>query len=161
MLRSLVRVVIVLGIVAAAQPAGTARQAQDTHAHAALTPASLRWAAGPPSLPAGAQAAVLEGDASKPGAFTLRLKLPDGYKIPPHFHPAVEHITVLQGTFVMGRGEKFDQSAGQELTTGSFGMMPIGTRHFAWTKGETIVQLHGTGPWGITYVNPADDPRKK
>ena len=116
---------------------------------------------GPASVPAGAQAAVLEGDLMKAGLFTLRLKMPDGYKIAPHYHPADEHVTALQGTFVMGMGEKFDQSAGRELAVGSFAVMPTGTRHFAWTKGETIVQLQGVGPWGLTYVNPADDPRKK
>jgi quercetin dioxygenase-like cupin family protein len=129
--------------------------------HVLVTPAKVTWAAGPPSLPAGAQAAVLEGDPAKPGAFTMRVKLPDGYKIAPHYHPADEHVTVLQGTFVVGMGEKFDTAAGHEMTVGSFVMMPTGTRHFAWTKGETIIQLHGVGPWGLTYVNPADDPRKK
>ena len=104
---------------------------------------------------------MLEGDpAKKAGLFTLRLKMPDGYKIAPHYHPADEHVTALQGTFVMGMGEKFDQSAGRELAVGSFAVMPTGTRHFAWTKGETIVQLQGVGPWGLTYVNPADDPRR-
>jgi quercetin dioxygenase-like cupin family protein len=91
----------------------------------------------------------------------MRIKLPDGYRIQPHWHPADEHVTVLQGTFVLGMGEKFNESAGHEMGTGTFAMMPKETRHFAWTKGETILQLHGTGPWGITYVNPADDPRKK
>ena len=104
---------------------------------------------------------MLEGDPAKAGPFTLRLKMPDGYKFPPHYHPADEHVTVLQGTLVMGMGETFDHGAGRELAVGSFAMMPTGIRHFAWTKGETIVQLHGIGPWGLTYVNAADDPRKK
>lgn len=126
-----------------------------------VTPGTTKWAAGPASLPPGAQASALEGDPSKPGPFTLRIKMPDGYRIPPHWHPADEHVTVVQGTFVMGVGEKFVQAGGHELPAGAFALMPSGTRHFVWTKGETVVQLHGTGPWGINYVNAADDPRKK
>jgi mannose-6-phosphate isomerase-like protein (cupin superfamily) len=135
--------------------------AQDAGKHVLVTPATVKWGPGPPSLPPGAQAAVLEGDPAKPGPFTLRIKMPDGFRIPPHWHPADEHVTVVQGTFVMGLGETFVQTGGHELTAGSFALMPTGTRHFAWAKGETTVQLHGTGPWGINYVNAADDPRKK
>jgi quercetin dioxygenase-like cupin family protein len=134
---------------------------EPSHAHIMVTPTAAKWVPVPPSLPAGAQVAMLEGDPAKPGAFTLRIKMPDGYRIPPHYHPADEHVTVIEGTFVMGVGEKFDESAGRPLGVGSFAMMPTGTRHFAWTKGATIIQLHGVGPWGITYVNPSDDPRKK
>jgi mannose-6-phosphate isomerase-like protein (cupin superfamily) len=139
----------------------TSTQVSESKAHVMVTPSSVAWGPGPAALPAGTQAAVLEGDPAKAGPFTLRLKMPEGYKIAPHYHPADEHVTVLQGTFVMGMGEKFDQAAGRELAVGSFAMMPKGNRHFAWTKGETIVQLHGIGPWGVTYVNPSDDPRKK
>jgi hypothetical protein len=139
----------------------TATQPAETKAHIMVTPSTVTWGPGPASIPAGAQAAVLEGDPTKPGPFTLRLKLPDGYRIAPHYHPADERVTVIQGTFGMGMGEKFDQAAGRELAAGSFAVMPTGTRHFVWTKGETIVQLHGIGPWGLTYVNSADDPRKK
>ena len=129
--------------------------------HVMALPDSISWGPGPASLPAGAQGAVLEGDPAKPGPFTLRLKMPDGYTIAPHSHPAVEHVTVLQGAFVMGLGDTVDRTKGHELGAGAFALMPAGTRHFAWTKGETIVQLHGVGPWGITYVNAADDPRNK
>ena len=128
--------------------------------HVMVNPDGITWGPGPASLPAGAQAAVLEGDPAKPGAFTMRIKMPDGYAIAPHWHPADEHVTVLQGTFVMGLGDKVDRSKGHELRAGAFAMMPTGTRHFAWTKGETIIQLHGTGPWGVTYVNASDDPRR-
>jgi quercetin dioxygenase-like cupin family protein len=112
-------------------------------------------------VPAGAQGAVLQGDPAKAGPFTLRLKLPDGYRIPPHYHPAIEHITVIQGTFVLGMGDKVNSATEKPLGAGSFAFMPAGMRHFVRAQGETIVQLHGTGPWGITYVNPSDDPRKK
>jgi quercetin dioxygenase-like cupin family protein len=121
--------------------------------------ADLKWKDGPPSLPPGAKVAMLEGDLTKEGAFTLRLLLPAGYKIPPHTHPKIEHVTVISGTFYLGMGEKFDQKEGHEMSAGAFGFWPAGMKHFAWTKGETIIQVHGVGPWGINYLNPADDPR--
>ena len=86
--------------------------------------------------------------------------MPDGYKIPPHWHPTDERIVVLQGTLGMGMGEKFDAGAGRELPAGSYAVMPAGARHFAWAKGETVIQVSAVGPFEITYVNPADDPRK-
>lgn len=121
---------------------------------------AIVWKEGPPSLPAGAKLAVLEGDPSKEGFFTMRLRLPDGFKIPPHWHPKVEHVTVISGTFNVGMGEQFDQTATRAMPAGTFGFWPADMRHFAWTKGETVVQLHGTGPWTIVYVSASDDPRK-
>jgi quercetin dioxygenase-like cupin family protein len=122
-------------------------------------PAEVAWKDGPGSLPAGAKFAVLEGDPAKEGPFTMRLWFPDGYRIPPHFHAKVEHVTVVSGSFNLGMGDKFDQAATREMPAGSFGFWAAGMRHYAWTRGETVVQLHGTGPWTITYVNSADDPR--
>jgi quercetin dioxygenase-like cupin family protein len=121
----------------------------------------INWQPGPAALPAGAKLARLEGDPAKEGPFTVRFWFPDGYKIPPHTHPKVEHVTVISGTFNLGMGEKFDASASQEMPAGTFGFWPAGMKHFAWVKGETIVQLHGVGPWSINYLNPADDPRPK
>jgi quercetin dioxygenase-like cupin family protein len=130
-------------------------------AHVVMTSNDVKWMPAPPALPPGAQVAVMEGDPSKSGGtFTIRLKAPDGYKVPPHWHPVAENVTVLEGTFFVGMGDKFDQSAGKELTAGSFASMPKGMRHFAWAKGETIIQVHGVGPFELIYVNPADDPRK-
>ncbi len=123
------------------------------------SPSEVKWKDGPGSLPAGAKFAVLEGDPAKEGPFVMRLWLPDGFRIQPHWHPKVERITVISGTFNLGMGEKFDQSATREMSAGTFGFWPAGMRHFAWARGETVLQLHGTGPWVITYVNPADDPR--
>ncbi len=123
------------------------------------SPAEVKWKDGPGSLAAGAKFAVLEGDPAKEGPFVMRLWLPDGFRIQPHWHPKVERITVVSGIFNLGMGEKFDQSATREMPAGTFGFWPAGMRHFAWASGETILQLHGTGPWMITYVNPADDPR--
>lgn len=148
----------VIGLLLAAEP--TAQPAVSA-SHILVTPPDIKWAPAPASLPAGAQAAILEGDPAKPGMFAMRLKVPDNYRIAPHFHGADEHLTVLQGTFVLGMGEKFDDKAGKDLTAGSFAMMPAGMRHFAYTKGETIVQVHAMGPWTLTYVNAGDDPRNK
>jgi quercetin dioxygenase-like cupin family protein len=129
--------------------------------HTMITPDQLKWGPAPPSLPPGSQLAVLEGDPSKAGgSFTIRAKLPDGDKFPPHWHPTIERIVVLEGTLGMGLGEKFDPAAGHELTAGSFAAMPKGVRHFAWAKGETLIQVSGVGPFEVIYVNPADDPRK-
>lgn len=121
---------------------------------------SMKWVAAPPSLPAGAQAAVIDGDPTKAGEFTMRLKFPANYKIPPHTHPVDEHITVIEGTFSMGLGEKFDAKTAHAMSAGDYARMTAGTKHFAMTKSPAVVQLHGNGPWGITYVNPADDPRE-
>ncbi len=129
--------------------------------HIMLTEDKLTWGPAPASLPAGAQAAVLEGDPKQQGLFTLRLKLPAGYKIQPHWHPADEHITVVSGTFSMGLGDTFDESKAQALPAGAFAVMAAKTRHYALTKDGATIQLHGMGPWGINYVNPKDDPRKQ
>jgi anti-sigma factor ChrR (cupin superfamily) len=133
--------------------------AQHEH-HKMVTPDELKWS-DVPSLPPGAKVALIEGPMNQAVPFTVRLKFPDKYRIPPHFHPAVERVTVLSGTFHMGLGEKFDVTKGQALNAGGIAIMQAKTPHFAWTSGETIVQLHGTGPWGVTYLNPADDPRKQ
>lgn len=126
-----------------------------------MVPGEFNWTEGPPSLPPGARIAILEGDPSKEGPFIMRAKLPANYQIPPHWHPAIEHVTVISGSFFMGHGEKLDKENAKELTPGSIAVMDIGVRHFAFTKGESEIQLHGVGPWGITYVNEDDDPRKK
>ena len=124
-------------------------------------PDQIKWQAGPPSLPPGSQVALLEGDPAKEGFFTIRVRMPDGYKIAAHTHPKVEHLTVISGTFNIGMGPKFDKSATRAMPAGTFGYWPAGMQHFAWVKGETVVQLHGVGPWRIDYVDPADDPRIK
>ncbi len=129
--------------------------------HTLVRPDDIKWGPAPPSLPAGAQVAVLTGDPSKAAAYVIRAKLPDGYKVPPHWHPTDENVTVLKGTLMMGTGAKFNAEASQALPAGSYMRMPKDMRHFAWAKGETIIQIHGIGPFDITYVNAEDDPRKK
>lgn len=127
--------------------------------HIMVTPADLEWT-DVAALPPGAMMATIEGPMSEPAPFTVRLKLPPDYRIPPHWHPAVERVTVLSGAFYMGLGEQYDETAAMRLDPASIMIIQPGTRHFAWTgEAETTIQLHGTGPWGINYVNPADDPR--
>ncbi len=104
--------------------------------------------------------AVLTGNPLKEGLYVIRLKVPAGYKVPPHVHPNDENVTVVSGTFYIGTGGAYDEKGGQALKAGGFMMMPKGMQHFAWFSEETIIQFHGMGPQGITYVNPTDDPRK-
>lgn len=131
----------------------------DNGAHTMVTPAELPWK-DVPSLPPGAKIAVIEGPLNEAMPFTFRLKLPAKYRIAAHWHPSIEHVTVITGTFHMGAGDKLDVSKTMPLGAGSVAIMQPHTRHFAWTKDETIIQVHGVGPWRINYVNPADDPRK-
>jgi quercetin dioxygenase-like cupin family protein len=139
-----------------AAPAGWAQ----SHDHRMITPNDLKWS-DVPSLPAGARIAVIEGPMNEAVPFTVRLKFPANYQIPAHWHPAVERVTVLQGTFYMGVGDKLDTSKSMALTPGSIMILQPKTNHFAWNKEEVVVQLNGVGPWGVTYVNPSDDPRKQ
>ena len=124
-------------------------------------PKDIQWKPGPGSLPPGAKFAVLEGDPGKEGPFTMRILLPDGFRIQPHWHPKVERITIISGVFNIGMGDKFDTAKMQEMPAGAYGYWPANMRHFVVAKGETILQLHGVGPWSITYVDPAEDPRKR
>ncbi len=122
-----------------------------------LTTSDLKWIDSP-THPPGAKLAVLEGDLNATGPYTMRVKFPANFKIPAHWHPADEHVTVLSGTVYMGLGDKLDEKASKELPAGSFVVIPAKTHHFAWTKIETIIQLHSVGHRGINYINPADDP---
>ena len=147
-------------VFAACATMATGAFAQAGHdTHTMMKPGDLKWAP-LPSIP-GAMAAPIEGPASQAGPFTMRLKLPAQSKIPPHFHPGIEHVTVMTGTFHLGHGEKFDESKLTALPAGSIAIMQPKSPHFAMVKEETIVQLHGMGPWSVVYVNPDDDPTKK
>ncbi len=130
-------------------------------AHRIVSADQVSWTAGPPSLAAGAQAAVLHGDPAKDGLFVMRLKLPAGFAIAPHTHPKPEIVTVISGAFHVGMGEAADKSKAQRLPAGSFFAFDPGMAHYAHVEEETIVQISSTGPWTISYINPADDPRKK
>jgi quercetin dioxygenase-like cupin family protein len=132
--------------------------AGDDH-HMMIPADEITFNPGPATLPEGVQIAVLLGSPAEEGPFVIRLKFPAGYEIPPHRHPQEEHVTVLSGGFGMGAGEAHDREAAPLLPPGSFVRIPKGTAHFAWTSEETVVQLNGIGPFGIEYVNAADDPR--
>jgi hypothetical protein len=140
----------------AGMPAGLAQSSD----HRMISPNDLKWS-DVPSLPPGAKIAVIEGPMSEAVSFTVRLKFPASYQIPAHWHPAVERVTVLAGSLYMGVGDALDAQKSMLLSTGSMMILQPKTNHFLWTKAEAEVQLNGTGPWGITYVNAVDDPRKK
>ena len=123
-------------------------------------PTTIEWKEGPASLPPGAKMALLEGDPTKEGPFVMRLQFPDGYHVPAHTHPKTERVTIISGTGYLAAGDTLDRSSAKSLPAGSFGYWPAGMKHAAWFEGETVIQLHGVGPWQINYVNPADDPRK-
>jgi len=139
---------------------GNARADQPIAAWNLQEPATIQWRPAE-SLPPGAQVAVLEGDPAKEGFFTMRLKMPDGYRVPAHWHTTQERVTVLSGTLNLGSGSTFDAAATKALRAGTYSSMPPKMVHYGWMTGETVLQLSTMGPWTITYVNPADDPRKK
>lgn len=121
---------------------------------------AIRWGEAPQGLPPGAQGALLEGDPGKPGYFAVRVKAPAGYKIMPHAHPGTERVTVLEGTLYLGMGEKWDEAAMKAYPAGSYLSIPKGHKHYAFCKEPAVIQLNSIGPWGITYLDPGDDPRK-
>jgi quercetin dioxygenase-like cupin family protein len=121
----------------------------------------VKWGPAPNVFPAGAQIAVVSGNPFQEGLYVVRLRMPAGYKIPAHNHPTTEYVTVLSGDFHIGMGDKLDAQKGQLLHAGGFAEAPAKMNHYAWSTSEAVVQVHGQGPFAITYVNPADDPSKK
>jgi quercetin dioxygenase-like cupin family protein len=136
-------------------------EGHEGHDHHAQDEGDVKFGPAPAAFPAGAEMAVLQGDPSVAGAiFTVRLRMPDGYVIPPHTHPTDEHVTVISGRFLVGLGDTFDKHALlPALRAGGFITAPANASHFATVKGKTVVQVHAIGPFVVTYVNPADDPR--
>lgn len=128
--------------------------------HTMLQAGDIEWAPGPPSIPEGAQAAVLYGDPTRAEDFALRLKLPAGYVLPAHTHPKPEIVTVISGTFELGMGKHADRDDVTRLEAGSFFAFPPGMAHYAYTNEETVIQLNSTGPWSLDYINPEEDPRR-
>jgi anti-sigma factor ChrR (cupin superfamily) len=126
-----------------------------------MNASAMKWGPVPNVLPPGAQITVVSGDPFKDGLYVIRLKMPSGYKIPAHNHPTTEYVTVVSGKFNIGMGDKLDPKKGILLSSGGFAEAPAKMNHYAWTTGETIVQVHGQGPFAITYVDPADDPSKR
>jgi hypothetical protein len=124
-----------------------------------VSPTDIEWKDAPPSLPHGAKAALIFGDPSKEGPFVIRLKMPADYKIAPHLHPDTETVTVISGSFNVSMGDTFDASKAKSMPAGSFIAVPKKSSHFAFTKEASEIQVSAHGPWALTYVNPADDPR--
>ncbi len=122
---------------------------------------AIKWGLAPPVLPKGGEMAVLSGDPGKSSPFTVRLKLPAGYKIPPHQHPHSEPVTVISGELYFGMGTKLDEKGAQKLGPGGFVDLPANVDHFAFALVDTVIQISTEGPFGIKYANPADDPSKK
>jgi hypothetical protein len=132
------------------------------HDKNAFTPETIPWGPPPPFVPPGAQLAVIEGNpAAFTGDYTVRLKMPDGYRIAPHWHPQRENVTVISGTFKVGMGDTFDKDKMGSFPAGSFAYLDPDMHHYAMASGEVIVQVHGSAPLQFNYVNPADDPSKK
>jgi quercetin dioxygenase-like cupin family protein len=150
----------VLGVALLAFAFPLVASASDTRHHSTVQPNALKWSQ-PAAYAKGAQLAVVKGDPSKEGFYVVRLKVPAGFKIPPHTHPNDENVTVLSGTFRIGTGEKLDEKKGETIKTGGYSYVAKGMTHYAYFPEDTVIQLHGMGPQGITYVNPIDDPRKR
>ena len=145
---------LALGVVLVAGLAAPAF-AQEHHSSAP----AIHWGPPPGVFPANARFAVLQGDPSQPGVYTVRLDMPSGYVIKPHYHPTDEHITVISGMFVVGMGDTVNTHNTQTLAAGGFITAPANAHHFAMARGRTVVQVHGMGPFALTYVNPADMPQ--
>jgi quercetin dioxygenase-like cupin family protein len=133
-----------------------------SHDNNAFTPETIQWGPPPPFIAPGAQLAVIEGNpAASTGDYTVRLKMPDGYRIAPHWHPLRENVTVISGTFKVGMGDTFDKEKMASFPAGSFAFLDPDMHHYAMASGEVIVQVHGRAPLQFNYVTPKDDPSKK
>jgi len=165
-MKRLIFAVIVLGLLAAAgqEKGGSAsksgKAAKPADQVKTYTGSDLQWGPAPAVLPAGAKLAVLEGNPMQPGPYTMRLNMPAGYKIPPHHHHAREHVTVISGEFLVGLGDKFEEAKMNSFSPGAYAYLEPTVHHYAMAKSDTVIQLHGQGPWQIIYVNPADNPQK-
>ena len=133
-----------------------ALHAQGASAHKS----ALSWGPAPAVFPKGAKMAVVRGDPSKADQFTVELSLPNGYKIPPHFHPTDETVTVKKGTLLVGMGDSLDLSKAKAMKAGKKGSIPAQQHHYAAARGATVISVKAMGPFAMTYVNPADDPQK-
>jgi hypothetical protein len=143
----------------AAKPAAKSTAAPHKNA---FTPDQIQYGPAPGFLPPGATLAVLEGNPmAATGDFTVRLKMPDGYKIAPHWHPKRENVTVISGTLKVGMGDKFDESKMMSFAPTSFAYLDPSMHHYAMGSGETVVQIHGSAPLKFHYIDPNDDPGKK
>lgn len=121
--------------------------------------AAVKWGPGNSAFPPGAQMAVMTGDPAGTGFVSIRAKMPAGYKVPPHFHPTDEHVTVLSGTMSFGMGDTMDAKSAKRVDRGGYFVAQANMHHYAMAKTASVIQIDFNGPFGITYVNPSDDPR--
>jgi quercetin dioxygenase-like cupin family protein len=153
---------VLAGLVGAAGLLFTLRAQTESSEKKAFTPDNISWGPAPAFVAPGAQLAVLEGNpGASSGDYTVRLKMPDGYRIAPHWHPYRENVTVISGTFKLGMGDHFDEHKMATLPAGSFGYLDPDMHHYAMAAGETVVQVHGMAPLQFNYVNPEEDPSRK
>jgi quercetin dioxygenase-like cupin family protein len=144
-----------------ASPAPPGEPTAVSEPHIVLAPAEMKFVPSPPFFPPGMTQAFLSGDPTRPGLFTARARMPAGYRIPPHWHPGVEQLTVISGSMSVGMGDRFDEKTMRTLPAGGYAVMPAQMRHYVKAETDVVVEVHGVGPFAITYVNAADDPQKK
>jgi hypothetical protein len=126
--------------------------------HVFVKAADIKYGDPPPVFAKGMRFAVISGDPSKEGLYVVRAKLPAGYKVMPHFHPTDEHVTVITGVFALGMGDKFDAKTMTKFPAGGYALLPASMHHYAMATTATTIQIHGMGPFSLTYVNPEDAP---
>jgi len=143
-----------------ASTAGSVMAQGTSESHSFINPNDIKWGATPPSMPKGAKIAVLQGDPGKPGPFVIRLMVPPGYKIAPHWHTQDESLTVISGTFYFGTGDKAETSNAHTLSAGGFHFLSGKEHHYLIAKSQAVIQVNGNGPFDMTYVNPDDAPQK-
>ena len=133
------------------------------HAHqpqvVAVTPSEMSWKSQGPLASPGMEQVNLVGDPSRPGAYTLRLKFPKGFKIAPHSHPDAREVTIISGVYATGYGETFDSAKLKTLPAGSFYTEPANVPHFIEIEEDTVLQVSGTDPSGRKLVNPFDNSK--
>jgi quercetin dioxygenase-like cupin family protein len=147
---------LAMAATASAQSAGTSKDM-----HTMVSPGEVKWGPAPAALPSGAQVAVLGGDPGKDGLFIMRIKMPDGYQVPAHWHSRDENVTVISGSFGLGVGEEPSRDKGRILEPGGFVHMPAHTPHYAWAKGDTVVQVSGIGPFDLNLVGATGSSTQK
>ena len=137
--------------------AGAAAQST-THTMDAVKP---QWGPVGPNLLPGAEIAVLQGDPAKADLFTIRLKMPKGYVVSPHYHGTDLHVTVISGEFSAGMGDAVDLAHAPVLRSGDFVTVAANQHHYDAARSPAVVQIYGMGPFSLTYINPNDDPQRK
>ncbi len=140
-------------------PSKPAQMAMSTDMHVVTGMADVKWGPGNPAFPPGAQMVIMTGDPATTGFISVRAKMPAGYTVPPHFHPTDEHVTVLSGTMAFGSGDRVDPKMEKTVSRGGYFVAQANMHHYAIAKAPTVIQIDMNGPFGITYVNSADDPR--